>query len=54
LLDFDVIKRHPTDQTAIETFHGLEPDARGVLAFEFIPKANNALINAIEILDEGK
>ncbi|BDC49853.1 hypothetical protein F183_A21690 [Bryobacterales bacterium F-183] len=54
LLDFDIIRRHPQDQTAIETFHGLEPDSRGVLAFDFVPKANYAMINAIEILDESK
>jgi hypothetical protein len=54
LLDFDIIKRSPKDQTTVETFHGLEPDARGVLAFDFIPHANYALVNAIEILDESK
>ena len=54
LLDFDIVKRHPKDQTAIETFHGLEPDSRGVLAFDFIPKTNFAMLNAIEILDDSK
>ena len=54
LMDFDIIKRHPQDQTVIETFHGLEPDSRGVLAFDFLPKTNNALINAIEILADSK
>ena len=54
LLDFDIIRRSPRDQTAVETFHGLEPDVRGVLALDFVPKNNFALINAIEILDESK
>jgi hypothetical protein len=52
LLDFDIIKRNPKEQTVVETFHGLEPDSRGILAFDFIAKANYALINAIEIFDE--
>jgi hypothetical protein len=54
LLDFDIIRRRPNDQTAIETFYGLEPDIRGVLKFDFIARSNYALLNALEILDEGK
>jgi hypothetical protein len=54
LIDFDIIKRNPREQTVTETFHGLEPDARNILMFDFVAKANFALINAIEIFDESK
>lgn len=54
LLNFDVIKRNPKEQTVVETFHGLEPDSRGMLTFDFIPKANYAMLNAIEIFDESR
>jgi hypothetical protein len=54
LVDFDIIKRNPREQTVTETFHGLEPDARNVLVFDFVAKVNFALINAIEIFDESR
>ncbi len=54
VLDFDIVKRSPRDQTIIETFHGLDPDARGALVFDFVAKVNYAMLNAIEIFDESK
>ena len=54
LTDFDIIRVNPAQQSSIQTFRGLEPDARGQLLFDFVPKRNYAMVNAIEILDEGK
>jgi hypothetical protein len=36
----------------IKTFHGLRPNARGKLVFDFEPVVNYALINALEVFDE--
>lgn len=54
LVDFDIIRTNPATQWTVQTFHGLEPDARGQLVFDFVPKRNYAMINAIEILDDGQ
>lgn len=51
LIDFDIIKRNPKDQVAVETFHGLQPNGQGQLILDFVPKVNYAMVNAIEIFD---
>lgn len=53
LLNLDIIARNPKDQYLIETFRGLEPNEQGQLVFEFQPKANNAMVNAIEVFPEN-
>ena len=52
VVDFDIIRENPRDQVAIHTFHGLEPNPRGKIVFDFVSKANYAQVNAIEIFDE--
>jgi hypothetical protein len=36
-----------------ETFHGIEPNAAGLIVLEFIPVKNYACVNAIEVTDES-
>ena len=36
-----------------KTFRGLEPNAQGKLNLQFVPVQNYAMINAIEVIDEG-
>lgn len=52
LTDLDILKRSPKTHFLMETFHGLEPNRDGKLVFDFVPKANYALINAIEIAED--
>ena len=54
LTDFDIIREGGEQQAVKRTFHGLTPNARGRLVFAFDPTVNNALVNAIEIIDESK
>ncbi len=35
------------------SFSGLRPDAFGVIRLQFIPERNYAMVNALELLDEG-
>lgn len=53
LLNFDIFKKSPQDRYLIENFHGLEPNLASQLVFDFEPKANYALLNAIEIADDS-
>ncbi|MBM3763475.1 MAG: hypothetical protein FJW36_24975 [Acidobacteria bacterium] len=53
LSSFDIIKRSPKDRYLIETFRNLEPNLASQLVFDFEPRANYALLNAIEIADES-
>jgi hypothetical protein len=50
---FDLLASGAQPPVVRKTFRGLEPDAQGRLSFAFVPAANRAMINAIEILDEG-
>lgn len=52
LTNMDLIKRSPQNHYVMETFRGLEPNVDSKLVFEFAPKANHALLNAIEIADD--
>ncbi|MBC7925710.1 MAG: hypothetical protein H7039_08640 [Bryobacteraceae bacterium] len=38
----------------VKSFHGLEPNAQGQLLLHFVPIRNYAVINAIEVIDEGR
>lgn len=53
LVDLDIIRQNPKDQFVTHSFHGLTPNPQGKLVFDFMPKVNYALINAIEIFDES-
>ena len=35
------------------SFGGLRPDAYGAIRLQFVPVRNYALVNALELLDEG-
>ncbi len=52
LTNFDILKREPKNQYVVEVFHGLTPNLDSKLIFEFSPKANYALLNAIEIAED--
>ncbi len=52
LSSFDILKRNPKDGVVVESFHGLEPNVDSKLVFEFEPRVNYALLNAIEISQE--
>ena len=36
-----------------ETFHGVEPNAAGLIVLSFVPVRNYACVNAIEVTDES-
>ena len=50
--NFDILKRNPKDGVAVEAFRGLEPNLDSKLVFDFEPRVNYALLNAIEITEE--
>jgi hypothetical protein len=54
LKDFDVFAEAGSLRGVEKVFRGLEPNAQGKLQIEFVPVRNYALINAIEVLDEGR
>jgi hypothetical protein len=35
-------------------FSGLRPDAQGKLTLSFVPSVNNAMVNAVEVIEEVK
>jgi len=53
LHNFDLYKEGGSLRAFDRTFKGLEPNAQGKLVFHFAPIHNYAMINAIEVLDEG-
>jgi hypothetical protein len=54
LSKFDLYKEARGSLTAFDrTFHNVEASAQGKLVLQFVPIRNYALINGIEILDEG-
>lgn len=50
---FDILAEAPENNVVMKSFGGLMPDAQGRLVLSFVPHANRAMINAIEVLDEG-
>lgn len=53
LVDFDVIAAAGPDQFVVKSFAGIRPNAEGKISLDFVPSVNNAMLNALEILDEG-
>jgi hypothetical protein len=53
LSNFDVFKEAGSLRALDKTFKGLEPNAQGKLIFTFAPSHNYAMVNAIEVVDEG-
>jgi hypothetical protein len=54
LVDFDIIATAGADQFLVKSFGGIRPNAEGKISLDFVPSVNNAMLNALEILDEGK
>ena len=52
LSGLDIIQRNPKEKYIVQVVHGLTPNLDSKLIFEFSPKANNALLNAIEIAED--
>jgi hypothetical protein len=53
--DFDIFQRAGgSNRTLVQTFHGLQPNHQGKLALSLVPVRNFALVNAIEVDDEGR
>ncbi|MBL8177730.1 MAG: hypothetical protein JNK48_23840 [Bryobacterales bacterium] len=53
LQHFDVLAEAGPSHTTVKSFGGLRPDSQGRLVLSFVPQANRAMVNAIEVLDEG-
>jgi hypothetical protein len=52
--NFDVFKEAGSLRALDKTFKGLEPNAQGKLIFSFIPRRQYAMVDAIEVVDEGR
>ena len=52
--NFDVFKEAGSLRALDKTFIGLEPDAQGKLIFSFVPRRQYAMVDAIEVVDEGR
>jgi hypothetical protein len=53
LENFDVFKAAGSLRAFDKTFKGLAPSAQGKLIFSFVPRRQYAMVNAIEVVDEG-
>jgi hypothetical protein len=52
---FDIFAEAGGPNRALDkTFHGLSPNAQGLLVFNFVPVENYAEVNAIEVVDESR
>ena len=55
LRNFDIFaEAGGADRALDKTFHGLEPNAQGLLVLSFVPVENYAEVNAIEVIDESQ
>lgn len=52
--NFDVFKEAGSLRALDKTFKGLEPNAQGKLIFSFVPRRQYAMVDAIEVVDEGR
>lgn len=54
LRNLDILERAGgTNKPITETFHGIEPNAAGLIVLDFIPVKNYACLDAIEVTDEA-
>ena len=51
---FDLLAEGAANNVVVKSFRGLKPDGQGRLVLSFVPHANRAMINAIEVLDESE
>jgi hypothetical protein len=55
LRGFDILeKAGEPNKVVTETFHGIEPNAAGVIALSFVPARDYACVSAIEVTDESR
>jgi len=55
LQDFDIFRETGgSHRSVVREFHGLSPDADGYISLAFVPRVNNACVNALEIFDETR
>ena len=55
LRNFDIFTEAGGASRALDkTFHGLKPNAQGLLVLSFVPVENYAALNAIEVVDESQ
>jgi hypothetical protein len=56
LQDFDIFREagQKSDRAIVKVFHGLAPDADGYIHLAFVPRVNNACVNAMELVDESR
>lgn len=54
LENLDVIAASDNNQFLMKSFTGIRPDSEGRISLDFVPLVNNAMLNALEILDEAK
>jgi hypothetical protein len=52
--NFDVFREAGSLRALDKTFKGLEPNAQGKLIFSFVPRRQYAMVDAIEVVDEGR
>jgi hypothetical protein len=54
LRDFKVQYKRGLGEGQVKTFTHLQPNAQGKLILSFVPSQNYALVNSIEVVDEGR
>ena len=55
LRNFNIFeKAGGANKPVIEKFHGIEPNAAGLIVLSFTPVKNYACVNAIEVTDESQ
>lgn len=47
-----LLAKRQAHNVVTKSFHGLKPDGQGRLVLSFVPHANRAMINAIEVVEE--
>jgi hypothetical protein len=52
LKSFDILKEASSNHAVIKVFHGVHASPQGKLNLEFVPVANYATVNAMEIIEE--
>jgi hypothetical protein len=52
LKNFDILKEGPSNRAVLKVFHNVQASPQGKLNLEFVPIANYATVNAIEVVEE--
>jgi Malectin domain len=54
LRQFDILKEAGENQAIEKVFHGVQPDAQGRVDLTFEPVTNYAIVQGIELMEEGR